>query len=628
MIESQELRAAIYARVSSEQQVQQKTIDSQVAVLEERVAEDGLVLDDELHFVDDGWSGSTLVRPGLERLRDCAYAGGIDRLYVHSPDRLARKYAYQVLLLDELTHYGVEVVFLNHALGTSPEEDLLLQVQGMISEYERAKIMERSRRGKRHAARRGSVNVLSGAPYGYRYVSKQEGNGEAHYRIVFDEARIAREMFEWYGIEGVSIGEICRRLKANGIRTQTGKVSWDRTTVWGMLKNPAYKGSAGFGKTRLGPRKPSLRPQRGDEQSQRHYSIYAVPEEEQERIAVPAIVSEELFAAAQERLVENKKHSRQRKRGARYLLQGLLQCQGCKYAYYGKPVSRSAAKGKVRKYAYYRCVGTDAYRFGGERICWNKQVRTDLLEAAVWEDVCGLLQDPDRVREEYERRLNEEPKNQAAETSQLSTMIQKLKRGIARLIDAYEDGLLTKEEFEPRLRDAKGRLEKLEAEIQVVVDQAAAERELRLVIGQFEEFAQRVSDGLHEGDWPTRREVIRALVKRIEIGPETVRVIYRVAPAPFASAPDSGGSLQDCWRRDFAPAGEHLPALVRGGVSRTARPCPLGPSENRPPCGRFRDSGPIPGTGTDRLGGIVAGRTLQVGDQSRENADRELEPTG
>jgi site-specific DNA recombinase len=561
MVERQELRAAIYGRVSSEQQAQQKTIDSQVAALEERVAQDGLVLDGELCFIDDGCSGSTLVRPALERLRDCAYAGGIDRLYVHSPDRLARKYAYQVLLLDELTHYGVEVVFLNHALGISPEEDLLLQVQGMISEYERAKIMERSRRGKRHAARRGSVNVLSGAPYGYRYVSKQEGNGEAHYRIVFEEARIAREMFKWYGIEGVSIGEICRRLKANGIRTRTGKVSWDRTTVWGMLKNPAYKGSAGFGKTRLGPRKPALRPQRGNEQSQRHYSIYPVPEEEQERIPVPAIVSEDLFAAAQDRLVDNKKHNRQRKRGARYLLQGLLQCQCCRYAYYGKPVSRSAAKGKTRKYAYYRCVGSDAYRFGGERICWNKQVRTDLLEAAVWEDVCALLQDPHRVRREYERRLKEEPKDQAAETAQLSTMIQKLKRGIARLIDAYEDGLLSKEEFEPRLRNAKSRLEKLETEMQAVVDQAAAEHELRLVIGQFEEFAQRVSEGLHEGDWTTRREIIRALVKRIEIGQETVRVVYKVAPIPFASAPDSGGSLQDCWRRAVAPAGEYRPEL-------------------------------------------------------------------
>jgi site-specific DNA recombinase len=131
-----------------------------------------------------------------------------------------------------------------------------------------------------------------------------------------------REIFEWIGLEGASIGEICRRLKSKGIRTRTGKDYWDRTTVWGMLKNPAYKGSAGFGKTRIGPRKPALRPQRRYEQSQRDFSIYPVPEEEQERIPVPAIVSEDLFETVQEQLAENKRHNRQRKRGARYLLQG------------------------------------------------------------------------------------------------------------------------------------------------------------------------------------------------------------------------------------------------------------------------------------------------------------------
>jgi site-specific DNA recombinase len=142
------VRVAIYARVSSDHQAQKQTIESQVAALRERVASDGLQLDDELCFLDDGVSGSTLIRPALERLRDVAYVGGFQKLYVHSPDRLARRYAYQVLLVDELTKYGVEIVFLNRAIGVSPEEDLLLQMQGMFAEYERAKIMERSRRGK------------------------------------------------------------------------------------------------------------------------------------------------------------------------------------------------------------------------------------------------------------------------------------------------------------------------------------------------------------------------------------------------------------------------------------------------------------------------------------------------
>ena len=165
-------RDALYARVSSERQAKEQTIASQLDALKRRITEDGLECDPELCFVDDGYSGSSLIRPALDRLRDQAAAGAIDRLYVLSPDRLSRRYAYQVLIVEELVRCGVEIVFLNNALGKDPEENLLLQVQGMIAEYERAQILERSRRGKRHRARQGQINVLSGAPYGYRYVRK------------------------------------------------------------------------------------------------------------------------------------------------------------------------------------------------------------------------------------------------------------------------------------------------------------------------------------------------------------------------------------------------------------------------------------------------------------------------
>src|SRR5262249_42819594 len=173
------IQVAIYARVSSEQQAEAHTVASQVVALRERVAADDLTVSEAMQFLDEGYSGATLVRPALERLRDVIAAGSVDRLYVHSPDRLARQYAYQVLLVDEFRRAGVEIIFLTRALGQSPEDDLLLQVQGMIAEYERAKIIERHRRGKRHAARVGVVNVLSGAPYGYRYVPKYEGGGQA-----------------------------------------------------------------------------------------------------------------------------------------------------------------------------------------------------------------------------------------------------------------------------------------------------------------------------------------------------------------------------------------------------------------------------------------------------------------
>src|SRR5215475_3645333 len=437
------LQTALYARVSSEQQAEAHTIASQVAALRERVTTDGLVVPASMEFVDEGYSGATLVRPALERLRDAAAAAGIDRLYVHSPDRLARKYAYQVLLVEELGRFGVEVVFLNRELGRSPEDDLLLQVQGMMAEYERAKIVERHRRGKLHAARAGVVNVLSGAPYGYRYVDKHTGGGQARYEIIPNEARVVRQVFDWVGRDRLSLGEVCRRLTHAGEGTRTGKTVWDRSVVWGILHNPAYMGAAAFGKTRYEPLRPRLRAQRNRPlQPRRAISVRDMPPEEWLTMAVPALGEADLFAAVQAQLQENQRHARQSRRGARYLLQGLVQCQHCGYAFYGKPISRKAAKGHARSYAYYRCLGTDAYRFGGERVCDNTQVRTDLLDLAVWQAVCALLAHPERLAEEYRHRVQAPGRGKRQEQPTLDAQVGKLRQGLARLIDSYAEGFI------------------------------------------------------------------------------------------------------------------------------------------------------------------------------------------
>jgi site-specific DNA recombinase len=549
-----DLRVALYVRVSGEQQAKEDTIDSQLEAVTRRIESDGLGCDPELRFVDDGYSGSVLVRPGLERLRDQAAAGVIDRLYVLDPDRLSRKYAYQVLILEELTRRGVEVVFVRNPIGRGPEQDLLLQVQGMIAEYERAKILERCRRGKQHAARRGSVNVLAGAPYGYRYVGKHEGGGEARYQVVAEEARVVRKIFEWVGQERCSIGEVCRRLQRDGVPTRTGKSAWDRAVIWSYLKNPAYKGTAGFGKTRAGDFKPQrLRPHRGrPEQPRSPVTRVKTSTEEQIFINVPALVDEDLFASVQAQLEENRHRRRERPRGGGYLLQGLVVCKRCGYGCYGKlvSVSRAATKREFH-YAYYRCTGSDAYRFGGQRLCWNKPIRTDVLDAAVWDDVRHLLSEPERVRAEYERRLQRPETGAGREAKHLNNVIVNVKKMISRLIDAYGEGLLDKSEFEPRILAARERLAKLEEERHQRMDEATREEELRLVIGQLEEFAQRVSRELEEPDWATRREIIRALVKQIEIDEHEVRVVYRVSPSPFERGPQQG-SLQRCWGRDDA----------------------------------------------------------------------------
>ncbi len=525
-------RVGLYARVSGDHPVKEQTIASQVAAVEERIQQDGWTCDPELHFIDDGYGGATLLRPALERLRDMAAVGGLDRLYVHSPDRLARKYAYQVVLVEELQRCSVEIVFLNQQLGTSPEENLLLQMQGMIAEYERAKIVERTRRGKRYAARRGVVNVLSAAPYGYRYVPKPEGGGQAGYQVVLEAARVVRRIFAWVGEQRLSIREVSRRLAREGIPSPRGRAHWQSSMVSGLLRNPAYKGAAAFGKTRTGEREPRLRPYRGCvEPPRRPWSVYTVPPTEWTYIPVPPLVSEALFAAVAEQLAENQKRRRQSRRGAMFLLQGLLVCRRCGYAWYGK--SRGRPPAPSRPTGYYRCGGRDTYRSDGPRLCDNPPVRTDRLDAAVWEDVRVLLKEPERVQREYQRRLeSDEPNDTARGVADLGRVIQHVQRGIARLIDAYESGLLEREEFEPRIQAARDRLARLREDARTLAVEQTRNQQLRLVIGDWEAFADRIRDGLETLDWTARREIIRTVVKRVEVDNDQVHVVYRVSRSP------------------------------------------------------------------------------------------------
>jgi site-specific DNA recombinase len=559
---SQSMMVALYARVSSDQQAKSGTIESQLEALKERIANDGEQIAEEMCFVDEGVTGATLIRPQLERLRDRAAIGLLDRLYVLSPDRLARKYAHQVLLIEELSDCGVQIVFLNHAIGTTPEEALLLQMQGVIAEYERAKIMERNRRGKLHGAKRGSVNVLSTAPYGYRYIRKQLGGAPAQYVIDLAQAATVRKIFHWIGVERLSIGEVVRRLDAEGTETATGKAHWDRSVVWGMLQNPAYMGRAAFGKTQVREPLPRVRaPRHSAETPKKGYSAVPTDRGEWIEIPVPALLSEQLFVAVQEQLDENRKHARQRRRGAAYLLQGLTVCGHCHYAYYGKKVSKAAGKAK-QHYAYYRCIGTDAYRFGGERICDNKQVRTQRLDDLVWQQVVELLSHPRRLKDEYERRLDVLEKNEKinADTAALEKQRRHLESGKSRLIDSYTEGMIEKADFDPKMAHLKVKLQQIDHQIEESKRHQAGQFELFLVINRLEEFAAAVNDRLNTLDFNTKREIIRALVKRIEIHKEEIVVVFRVDPDPgFNTSEDSsdtnaGNSIMQDRKRRNDPA--------------------------------------------------------------------------
>ena len=559
------IKAAFYARVSSEQQSKSGTISSQIQALLDRANEDNVMIDNKLQFIDDGYSGSTLIRPALEKLRDQAYLGIYNRLYVLNTSRLSRNYAYQFLLMEELKRNGVEVVFLNYKFNDNPEEQMLLQMQSIVAEYERAKIIERSRRGKLYAAKRGSVAVLSCSPYGYRYIDKNSGDGEARYGIILEEAMVVKRIFNWIGIDGYSIGKVCKLLKKESIPTRTGKNYWDRSVIWGMLQNPAYIGKAAYGKTYIDKMRPRLRTFRGgNEQSKRAYSIYQKPKEEWINIPVPAIVEDKIFDAAQEILIENKKRNRESKRGAKHLLQGLLVCSKCGYSYYGKPISPSTRKGKVRNYVYYRCIGSDSYRFGGKRVCENIQVRSDYLEEAVWQDIVILLSNKDHLEEELKRRSsNTVNETKTSNVNDIQIAINRIKKSIERLIDCYEDGLIEKDEFEPRIKKAKDRIKRLEKDFDEQSRINEERKSLKLVITKLKDFVDIVESKLDNIDWLTKREIIRSLIKEIKIGAENVEVIYRIDPDPFKKKLMIEKNKQHCWWRDKPDTRKHLPKRTR-----------------------------------------------------------------
>ncbi len=516
--------AAIYARVSSDRQKENHTIASQLAALTEYAEGHGYRVPTEWRFQDEGYSGATLLRPGLEALRDLAAAGHLEAVLIYSPDRLSRKYAYQVLLAEELTRCGVELVFLQAPSGTTPEDQLLVQFQGMIAEYERAQIAERSRRGKRHRAQQGSMNVLSGAPYGYRYVRKSNTSA-AYYEVMESEAAVVRRVYEAYTQQGLSINVIARLLNEEHIPTRTGTTRWERSTVWGMLRNPAYRGRACYGKTELRPRQRITRPLRKRQGlASRDSANHERPRQDWIEIAVPALISEETFALAQEQLEQNKRHS-PRRTIEPSLLQGMLVCEGCGYALY-----RTATRTSARKLYYYRCLGSDAYRHLKGAVCDNPPVRQDQLDAVIWKELLRLLEEPSLIREELNRRLEAAQKTDPLKQREdlLHREHARLEKNMDRLLNAYQEGLVSLEQLRCRMPELRKQQQAVQAERRSLEAATANQAHCLRLVETLTDFCARLRLRADALGVTERQKILRLLVKEILVGKDTLTIRHSI----------------------------------------------------------------------------------------------------
>ena len=531
--------AAIYARVSSARQAKDETIGSQLAALRDHAATSRLDVPEEWVFADEGHSGATLVRPGLEALRDLAAQGCLDVVLVYSPDRLARKFAYQALLIEELARCGVRVEFVKGPRGDSPEDQLLVQFQGMFAEYEKAQLAERYRRGKAWRAKTGSVNVLSGAPFGYRYVRKTPESG-ARYEVVPHEAVLVSEMFRRYADEGAAIADLRRWLTDQGVRTRTGKERWDRSVIWGMLRNPAYAGTAVFGKTQAVHEAAGLNrtARLAGRTVPRQVRVEDRPREEWSTIPVPALVDQDTFDRVQQRLEDNKRFAA-RNTKVPSLLQGLAACASCGYGYYRTSTTTSSGK----KIYYYRCLGSDDYRYQGGRVCGNKPVRADYVDAVVWEHVTGLLADPALIRTEIDRRLERARTSDPVtkKRSQLEQALAKTTASISSMITAFSEQLLTIDELRARMPDLRARETGLKDQI-AALDAQAADRDAYLKLaGDLQSFLGKLRANSATATTEDRQRVLRALVQDVLVGPEKLTIRHRIP----VREPSSGGGHHD-----------------------------------------------------------------------------------
>ncbi|MCA1837337.1 MAG: recombinase family protein [Actinobacteria bacterium] len=513
--------AAIYARVSTDKQKKEQTIDSQLDVLRNAARDGDYELLEEYVFIDENYSGSRLDRPGLERLRDLASEGAFEAVLVCSPDRLARQYAYQFVVVEELQRAGCEVMFLNHGLGESPEERMFLQIQGVFAEYERALIQERTRRGRLFAARQGRVN-WSHVPYGYRIIYKTQS---APQKLVVDEteAEVVRQMYRWLVEEELTSSAIAKRLGERGVpRPKGGDPSgWAQSTVSDMLTNPFYKGVGYYNRTKkVDATQPWMQKSYKDRRPGNLTSKTLRPKEEWIRVRVPAIIDPEMWDLAQEQLKKNGQRAQRNNKKHSYLLRGLLVCGRCgrrMMGRWGKPGGYYVCKFRYPKSAPGSCEG--------------RMVMTKEIELVVWEYVKGLLSDCELLKARYEEGKGDPAVEapQEREKERIERRLKALEREVGRLIDAYQAEVIELCE----LRERRARIEEhgqmLKERLKEIERRRTdREQEIRLLEG-VEEFLASIREALEEPSFETKQRVLRLVVDRIVVDDSKV-VVHHVVP--------------------------------------------------------------------------------------------------
>jgi site-specific DNA recombinase len=516
------MRAAVYARVSTIRQVQAQGIEQQLDRLRAAAAERGWELDDQHVYRDDGYSGARLGRPGLDRLRDHAALADLDVVVVAAPDRLARNYVHQVLLIEELAGHGCQVEFLDRPMSADPHDQLLLQIRGAVAEYERTLITERMRRGRQARLRAGTLLPWTTPPFGYR-LDPDRPRQAAGVRADPGEAALAAQLFEWYLEPQGTIYRLAARLTDLGVPTPRGGPRWNTASVRGILRNPAYAGRALTNRTQVAParqRKSAMLP------AGPGVSHAPRPEQDWITVPVPAIVSEETFAQVQAKLDANQQTASRNTRH-QYLLRALISCGACRLT--------CGVRQTPAGYRYYQCRGrTDPLRVAQGQRCTARYIPAGQLDELVWADLCALVTDPAQVARALARAQGGAwlPQELHARQTAIRQALGQLDRQQQRLLDAYLAEIIALAEFQ-RKRDELDRRRAALAAQQRQLDAAAAQRlELQAVADGIEAFCQAIRAGLATATFTQRRQLAELLIDRVIVTDGQVEIRYVLPTSP------------------------------------------------------------------------------------------------
>ena len=513
-------RAALYARVSTDKQEREETIESQLDALYHAVEAGAYEIPPGCVFVDEHASGARLDRPALDRLRDLAAEGVFEAVLVWSPDRLARRYAYQVVLLEELTRCGCEVVFVHHPFGHSPEEQMLLQIQGVFAEYERALIQDRTRRGQLFAARQGRVN-WGNPPYGYTYIRKTATTPQ-HLVIHEAEAEVVRQMYRWCVEEQLSSYAIHKRLTLQGVPTrQHNRRGWAQSTVIEILRDSVYKGDGTYNRTGPGDtQRPYMQRGLKDQRPGNRRARVRRPQEEWIPVRVPVLIDPETWELAQVQLQRNRQRATRNNTKHAYLLRSLLVCGRCERRLIGSWTAQGGRYGCAARYPRY-----------APGACDGRSIMAQSVEAVVWDHVKALLADPAVLQTQYEQGRGDPAVDVKAdqERARIERKLTGLDREVSRLIDAYQAEVIEISELSERRRSVEEQGRMLRQRLREIEQQRAnRENEVRLLEG-VEAFCASVRRSLEEPSFEVKQKVLQLVVDRIVVEESRV-VIQHVVP--------------------------------------------------------------------------------------------------